>query len=1143
MNKVLLRYGGNWFLGVVKFYDSKKDFGYIGSNNKGISTTKGFHDFYFNRSSFQEGELIKELTLVVFQVVQENGRTRAANARNFKKDADDIKLLLSYHGVNEEIRTKDRTLTFLNLVSIPGDDILNREIELFSGNFPDRTPETVLSRMKWLFNLFKISSNLDEKFIFDRDFKRPRKELWQSLFSNLTIEEKVAALSSFPSICCYLEEPDVDSWLNALTEDKLKLILYIQRVVRAYGYNSIRPLSLSKYKEELGVIRREALNQILLKAENCEYEKFYAFQCALTPFEDILTCEDESKIQKLHEQFKIAEFKTTVDNWDSSKYSPSEVTAQFMQLPESLKAEGLSILEPLIKNRLTDALDKRMYLQGMYWSHEFNDICPGICSEANRQIIEQLKKFGEDCFKEGNAKELFDILDSMRQREYDTERNLILAHMQPYFLKEDSLLSVKQYISNEYISRESAREIAKSIIKDLTPDEITSLDRWGGWKSLDDRIISEMLVEKGISFIKGHPSLSAPFFSDIQYQDTNSIIRDNCLYLSHLKNLCEDRDSNAWNSYIESLGKEDRLILYTNEIVEYLSDENLFDIVNEITEADIEFYNRRWYSCPKPKYTERMRVLLKDSNDTFPAIAKRLINMEINSSSIKLVVFLTEFLAEDRPPEDEDYYLKREWSDKFKSRIDELKSKSSSKLGALLWLIHNSPGAKSSALFEIFPYLPPYLQIKSVRKLFLAKAKGLMQFTASSLYDLLGGASSRMCLPLEIIFAYLKMREEGNEEYLNNNHMLRLISDREDADEWGYIRLLMTPCKDRWLVNYKANEGSGYGYDFGNGIASEHGSCILLKNTRKMVSNSGEFQNRYNNKYFSDIEEYIAIAFENSSYTREVGQNCVTYTFPESEKPEIMNLCRNFNVIFNNKLLSKGLTTKSEVGESFCECRLANQLLIETGQPFYWCDNKPCSRPPVIFKTTSQWEQYTLLDFMRILGINPNRISKSSDKVKFGHYISLSSFFLNFVKFYDHLKCRSCGKLMKPHDITNFTSKAITEFSCHTEGCECYGRVVYLNHCFNRLKCNATIDSRDSKKCPEDQYICPECGACCSTQNFRNRIMNLQMNGGKVSQGLLRFVQEDRGHWEKGEFYCYKCGALTKNKVCPNCGAVYAKDK
>lgn len=111
------------------------------------------------------------------------------------------------------------------------------------------------------------------------------------------------------------------------------------------------------------------------------------------------------------------------------------------------------------------------------------------------------------------------------------------------------------------------------------------------------------------------------------------------------------------------------------------------------------------------------------------------------------------------------------------------------------------------------------------------------------------------------------------------------------------------------------------------------------------------------------------------------------------------------------------------------------------------------------------------------------------------------------------------------------------------------GASIYLNHCFNRTKCKSIIDSRDSKQCPNGQYICPECGGCCSTENFRNRISNLVMTGGFVSPWLENFVKSSLGHWERGEYFCYSCGAKMEIDdadgimKCPKCGTTYNEHK
>lgn len=233
--------------------------------------------------------------------------------------------------------------------------------------------------------------------------------------------------------------------------------------------------------------------------------------------------------------------------------------------------------------------------------------------------------------------------------------------------------------------------------------------------------------------------------------------------------------------------------------------------------------------------------------------------------------------------------------------------------------------------------------------------------------------------------------------------------------------------------------------------------------------------------------------------------------------------------------------------DCFCEARLSNELDNRHGLPFYWCANLPCFRQVIRFRTAQEWEKYTILDFMRIFKIPVDFTSKYKGTIKFGYYIFFNSYLKSFAKFYVHLKCRECGKLLHPKDISNFATMSVTEFSCQNSECVAKDKIVYLNNCFNRPKCSAVIDSRDSKKCPNGRYICPECGGCCSTENERNRLNNLHITGGYISPNLKFFIEHQQGHWERHEFYCYKCGEkmiLQEGKmVCPQCIANHGQPK
>jgi cold shock CspA family protein len=67
-----------YYIGVIKFYDSNKGFGFIASNNCGMNSPVYEQDFYVDSSSFLEESAKSDRRLVVFQwKAQSRGKRRA----------------------------------------------------------------------------------------------------------------------------------------------------------------------------------------------------------------------------------------------------------------------------------------------------------------------------------------------------------------------------------------------------------------------------------------------------------------------------------------------------------------------------------------------------------------------------------------------------------------------------------------------------------------------------------------------------------------------------------------------------------------------------------------------------------------------------------------------------------------------------------------------------------------------------------------------------------------------------------------------------------------------------------------------------------------------------------------------------------
>ena len=72
-----------FFIGMIKFFDSAKGFGYIASNNCGMQSARYNQNFYVNLESFLDETAKKEGCVVAFQIdKQDDGKKRAVNVRN-----------------------------------------------------------------------------------------------------------------------------------------------------------------------------------------------------------------------------------------------------------------------------------------------------------------------------------------------------------------------------------------------------------------------------------------------------------------------------------------------------------------------------------------------------------------------------------------------------------------------------------------------------------------------------------------------------------------------------------------------------------------------------------------------------------------------------------------------------------------------------------------------------------------------------------------------------------------------------------------------------------------------------------------------------------------------------------------------------
>ncbi len=102
LSNCIFPFGGRLFIGIIKFYNKEKEFGFIVANNLGMKNDKRFiastQNFYIGKDSFIE--LPKLGRLVVFQPAIFNGKLKAINVRQYEIERDRDLALAYYNRKN-----------------------------------------------------------------------------------------------------------------------------------------------------------------------------------------------------------------------------------------------------------------------------------------------------------------------------------------------------------------------------------------------------------------------------------------------------------------------------------------------------------------------------------------------------------------------------------------------------------------------------------------------------------------------------------------------------------------------------------------------------------------------------------------------------------------------------------------------------------------------------------------------------------------------------------------------------------------------------------------------------------------------------------------------------------------------------------
>lgn len=242
------------------------------------------------------------------------------------------------------------------------------------------------------------------------------------------------------------------------------------------------------------------------------------------------------------------------------------------------------------------------------------------------------------------------------------------------------------------------------------------------------------------------------------------------------------------------------------------------------------------------------------------------------------------------------------------------------------------------------------------------------------------------------------------------------------------------------------------------------------------------------------------------------GRVIETHRLPDTPHYKHSNFVREGNLIENRQYYYiRDDYVRINSNRIVCDGQISikdGNLSLSQGQSaFWWCKNKQCFECARKYSNnTHDWKNYTVLDFLAILGINFN-----------DNDIGLLYGVINHVnKFLEHLNCRNCGKLLKANGSSNYTFYRVSNFSCDNPECLTPDKDVYLSHCSNGFYCDGIIDSRESERCENGFVICTQCFACCDQKRLEQRNNNRLKN----QLGEVQWYPPHRG----SVILCPKCG-------------------
>ena len=485
--------------------------------------------------------------------------------------------------------------------------------------------------------------------------------------------------------------------------------------------------------------------------------------------------------------------------------------------------------------------------------------------------------------------------------------------------------------------------------------------------------------------------------------------------------------------------------------------------------------------------------------------------------------------------------------------VSQLRLKQNKIFDLILWHLSLSDLFDFDVLSRFFIYFDPKDQVKVMKRIFRMADNGDLDLTIemlesinrvdSDLYELI--SEEHPLIPIDIsteiiIKALSNLLRNG--EFSTDKDVLDILINSGKYKTRFKIEGYFDCCNGRIIYEWSGHKTcTGY---IEKGNQPYYEVCILTRVEHTEYRRGYGYVERYvHNSSFNEILNAIK-----NIPGRKWDPNNSCWKIPLHEKDALFEIATKYGLKISggnnyhmNKYESKNDGMPSRV--NFCEGRPALKIDDKVKEEFLWCRNGQCFRSCVEMHDSQNWENYTLLDFCRILGLDTDSLDSDGRRVKYGKYLSFASIINRANSILEHLYCRECDEMLVPAETSNYHAFIVTKFHCNNPDCKAHKELIYISKCFN-WKCNGIIDSRDSKACPNGWCICPECGSCCSDRIFEQRNNHRETVGIGRSQGIASMI--GKGHLEKREFYCSDCGCKTNEMddrvfECPKCGKQYKR--